>query len=100
MIVDAEDPIENMKCEQRRLILPSVLFGGGGVIFWVGIYNTRPHKGSIVHQILENHSSSLLGIPHLPLPPLFPDLNPTEGMWDALKRRLFNHCLPMSSAVL
>lgn len=48
--------------------------------------NARPHRAQIVLEALEQ-----LQINHLPLPPVSPDLNPIEQVWDMLQRQLNTH---------
>lgn len=48
--------------------------------------NARPHRAQIVLDAIEQ-----LQIHHLPLPPLSPDLNPIEHVWDMLQRQLNTH---------
>lgn len=47
--------------------------------------NTRLHNAAVTRRFLQKNISLLLH------PPMYPDLNPIEHLWDMMERRLKNH---------
>nr|CAH7760558.1 unnamed protein product [Callosobruchus chinensis] len=54
--------------------------------------NARPHRTRAVQQALENGN-----IARLEWPPMFPDMNPIEHVWDYVSRAIFNRNNPPRS---